>query len=147
MELALSILVWRIKKLMENMRGKRIHIIIAYIFHLVLIVMSFFMMESYYDSMQISFICFGILYIVYWIICSRKRYLPWTVYLNFCVGVLAQVLLNYCGIIPKDEGWFSGLGKFFYMIFVVAHAVIVGIINLILYVITKRKWFRYWKKR
>ena len=124
---------------MENMRSKRIHIIIAYIFHLVLIVMSFFMMESYYDSMQISFICFGILYIVYWIICSRKRYMPWAVYFKFCVGGLGQILLNYCGIIPEDGGWFPGLGQFFYMIFVVAHAVIVGIINLILYVITKRK--------
>ena len=65
--------------------------------------------------------------------------MPWTVYFNFCVGVLGQILLNYCGIIPADGGWFPGLGQFFYMILVVAHVGIIGIINLTLYVIMKKK--------
>ena len=121
------------------MQNKTIHILIAYIFNVVLIVMSFFMMKSYYDSLMIFFLILGILYILYWIVCNRKSYMPWVVYINFGIGVLAQLFLNYFGIIPKDGGWFSGLGQFFCMIFVAGHAVIVGVINLILYMIAKRR--------
>ena len=121
------------------MQNKTIHILIAYIFNIVLIIMSFFMMKSDYDALQISFLILGILYIFYWIICNRKSYMSWVVYLNFGIGVLAQLFLNYSGIIPKDGGWFSGLGQCFYMIFVAGHAVMVGVINLILYMIAKRR--------
>lgn len=121
------------------MQNKTIHILIAYIFNVVLIVMSFFMMKSYYDSLMIIFLILGILYILYWIVCNRKSYMPWVVYINFGIGVLSQLFLNYFGIIPKDGGWFSGLGQFFYIIFVAGHAVIVGVINLILYMIAKRR--------
>lgn len=121
------------------MNKKSIHILIAYIFNIMFIVMSLLMMRSYYDSLQIAFIVLGVFYIIYWIICSRKGYMPWSVYLNFLAGVLAQVLLNRFGIIPEDSGLFSGLGQFFYVLFVIAHATIVGVVNLILFVIAKRK--------
>ena len=121
------------------MNKKSIHILIAYIFNIMFIVMSLLMMRSYYDSLQITFIVLGVFYIIYWIICSRKSYMPWSVYLNFLAGVLAQVLLNRFGIIPEDSGLFSGLGQFFYVLFVIAHATIVGVVNLILFVIAKRK--------
>ena len=121
------------------MNKKSIHILIAYIFNIMFIVMSLLMMRSYYDSLQIAFIVLGVFYIIYWIICSRKSYMPWSVYLNFLAGVLAQVLLNRFGIIPEDSGLFSGLGQFFYVLFVIAHATIVGVVNLILFVIAKRK--------
>ena len=123
----------------EEMNKKSIHILIAYIFNIMFIVMSLLMMRSYYDSLQIVFIVLGVFYIIYWIICSRKSYMPWSVYLNFLAGVLAQVLLNRFGIIPEDSGLFSGLGQFFYVLFVIAHATIVGGVNLILFVIAKRK--------
>lgn len=123
----------------EEMNKKSIHILIAYIFNIMFIVMSLLMMRSYYDSLQIAFIVLGVFYIIYWIICSRKSYMPWSVYLNFLAGVLAQVLLNRFGIIPEDSGLFSGLGQFFYVLFVIAHATIVGGVNLILFVIAKRK--------
>lgn len=121
------------------MNKKSIHILIAYIFNIMFIVMSLLMMRSYYDSLQLVFIVLGVFYIIYWIICSRKSYMPWSVYLNFLAGVLAQVLLNRFGIIPEDSGLFSGLGQFFYVLFVIAHATIVGGVNLILFVIAKRK--------
>lgn len=123
----------------EEMNKKSIHILIAYIFNIMFIVMSLLMMRSYYDSLQLVFIVLGVFYIIYWIICSRKSYMPWSVYLNFLAGVLAQVLLNRFGIIPEDSGLFSGLGQFFYVLFVIAHATIVGGVNLILFVIAKRK--------
>ncbi len=65
--------------------------------------------------------------------------MPWSVYFHFGVGALIQILLNECGIIPEDGGWFSGLGQFFYVIFVIVHAVVIGLTNLVLYGIAKRK--------
>lgn len=121
------------------MNNKFIHIIIAYVFHIALILMSFTMMQSHCSNLQTSFIVLGILYLIYWIICNRKSYMPWCVYLHFGVGVLVQIILNSCGIIPEDGGWFAGLGQFFYKMLVIIHAVIVGVANLILYVIQKRK--------
>ena len=123
----------------KEMNKKSIHILIAYIFNIMFIVMSLLMMRSYYDSLQIAFIVLGVFYIIYWIICSRKSYMPWSVYLNFLAGILAQVLLNRFGIIPEDSGLFSGLGQFFYVLLVIAHATIVGVVNLILFVTAKRK--------
>ena len=120
------------------MNRKKLHIAIAYIFHIVLTVMSFAMMQSYYDTLQISFIILGCLYLIYWIICSRKSHMPWNVYFHFCFGVLVQILLNIYEIIPKDGGWFSGLGQFFYMIFVIVHALLIGLTNLISHFIDKK---------
>lgn len=97
------------------------------------------MMHSYYDTLQIIFLVLGILYLIYWIVCNRKSYMPWSVYFHFGVGALIQILLNECGIIPEDGGWFSGLGQFFYVIFVIVHAVVIGLTNLVLYGIAKRK--------
>ena len=118
---------------------KKIHVMIAYTFHIVLIVMSFAMMQSYYDALQISFLVLGCLYFIYWIIFNRKSYMPWDVYVHFGIGVFAQILLNCCEIIPKDGGWFSGLGQFFYIVFVVVHALVIGVANLILYFVNRKK--------
>ena len=65
--------------------------------------------------------------------------MPWCVYCHFLVGVVAQVLLNTVGVIPPDDGFLSGLGQFFYVILVIVLALIVGLANLILFVIAKRK--------
>lgn len=121
------------------MNKKMIHIVTAYLFHFILIVMSFFMMRSYYNTLQIIFMVLGILYLIYWIVCNRKSYMPWSVYLHFVVGVLIEILLNESGIIPEDGGWFSGLGQFFYVIFVIVHAIVIGLTNLVLYGIAKRR--------
>ena len=121
------------------MNKKFLHIVTAYLFHIILIVMSCVMMHSYYDTLQIIFLVLGILYLIYWIVCNRKSYMPWIVYFHFGVGALIQILLNECGIIPEDGGWFSGLGQFFYVIFVIVHAVVIGLTNLVLYGIAKRK--------
>ncbi|MBQ4522904.1 MAG: hypothetical protein IJA10_08120 [Lachnospiraceae bacterium] len=121
------------------MKDKILHIIIAYVFHIVFIVMSFAMMQHYHDALLLAFIVLGILYLIYWIMCNRKSYMPWNVYGHFGVGVVVQVLLNTCGIVSEDGGLFSGLGQFFYVVFVVIHAVLVGLTNLILYVIHKKR--------
>lgn len=120
-------------------KRKAIHIVIAYMYNIVFILMSFAMMKSYCYDLQITFLVSGVLFLIYWIICSRKSYMPWCVYGNFLIGAFAQILLNYYEVIPPDAGLFSGLGQFFYVIFVIALALIVGLVNLILFVIAKKK--------
>lgn len=124
---------------MDMKKRKAIHIVIAYMYNIVFIIMSFVIMKHYSGELLITFIISGIVYLIYWIICSRKSYMPWCVYCHFLVGVVAQVLLNTIGVIPPDGGLFSGLGQFFYVVFVIALALIVGLVNLILFVIAKKK--------
>ena len=123
----------------DVMNKKSMNILIVYAFHVVFIVMSFLMMQHYYDGLQIVFWVLGSIYLIYWIISNRKTYMPWSVYVHFVVGSLVQILLNNSGIILKDSGWFSGLGQFFYIIFLIGHTLLLGLANLILYVIAKRK--------
>ena len=101
------------------MNRKKANILMAYAFHVVFIVMSFLMMEHHYDGLQKIFFVLGSIYLIYWIIGSWKNYMPWSVYVHFAVGTLAQILLNCSGVIPQDSGWFSGLGQFVYVIFLV----------------------------
>ena len=130
------------KLLMEiaDMKSKIIHIIIAYVFHIVFIVMSSVMMQQNYDALQMAYIILGVVYLVYWVICNRKSYMPWDVYIHFVVGALVQFFLNKCGVIPADGGFFPGLGQFAYAVFVAIHAVLIGLANLILYVIYKKRF-------
>ena len=121
------------------MNKKSMNILIVYAFHVVFIVMSFLMMQHYYDGLQIVFWVLGSIYLIYWIISNRETYMPWSVYVHFVVGSLVQILLNNSGIILKDSGLFSGLGQFFYIIFLIGHTLLLGLANLILYVIAKRK--------
>lgn len=124
---------------MISVNEKFIHIIIAYIFNIILIVMSFAMMEQEYNQLQIAFIVLGVLYLIYWLVCNRKSYIPWMVYLHFGIGAVVQILLNSFGVVPEDGGFFPGLGQFFYVVLVVIHAVLVGIMNLILFLINKKR--------
>ncbi len=121
------------------MNRKKANILIAYAFHVVSIVMSFLMMRHYYDRLQTIFCVLGSMYLFYWLIDNRKNYMPWSVYVHFTVGTLVQILLNSSGVIPKDSGWFSGLGQLLYVIFLVGHTLLLGFVNLILFVIAKKK--------
>jgi hypothetical protein len=121
------------------MNRKKANILIAYAFHIAFIVMSFLLMHHYYDMLHTIFCFLGSIYLYYWIITNKKNYMPWSVYIHFTVGTLIQILLNIIGVIPKDGGWLSGLGQLMYIIFLVAHTLLLGFVNLILYVIAKRK--------
>ena len=121
------------------MNRKKANILMAYVFHVVFIVMSFLMMQHYYDRLQTIFCVLGSIYLIYWIIGNRKNYMSWSVYVHFTVGTLVQILLNSSGVIPKDSDWFSGLGQLIYVIFLVGHTLLLGLVNLILYFIAKKK--------
>lgn len=119
------------------MKKKTFNILLVYIFHIVFIVMSYFMMQSDCGNLQVAFIVAGIIYLLYWIISNRKGYMPWIVYLNFAIGAIVQIILNNCGFIPEDGGFFPGLGQFFYWLLVAALVLLLGLANLILYLIDK----------
>ena len=119
------------------MKKKVFNIALGYIFHIVFIVMSYFMMQSDYGNLQIAFIAAGIIYLLYWIISNIKSYMPWIVYLNFAIGAIVQIILNNCGFIPEDGGFFPGLGQFFYWLLVVALVLLIGLANMILFIIDK----------
>ena len=121
------------------MNNKLIHIVIAYIFHIIFIVMSIEMMKQDCRELLIAFIVIGVGYLIYWFIYNRKSYMPWIVYFNFLVGAVTQIILNNNGVVTEDGGMFSGIGQFFYVVLVVVHAAIVGIMNLILFLIDKKR--------
>ena len=121
------------------MNKKSVNILISYVFHSVFIIMSFLMMQDDCARLLTLFLLLGGIYLISWIIGNRKKYMPWSVYVHFIVGVLVQILLNKSGIIPKDGGLFEGLGQFFYIVFLIGHALLLGLVNLILFFIAKRK--------
>ena len=119
------------------MKKKVFNIVLGYVFHIVFIVMSYFMMQSDYGNLQVTFIVAGIIYLLYWIISNIKSYMPWIVYLNFAIGAIVQIILNNCDFIPEDAGFFPGLGQFFYWILVAALVLLIGLANLILFIIDR----------
>ena len=121
------------------MNRKKVNILIGYAFHVVFSVMSFLMMQHYYNALQTIFFVFGIIYLIYWIIGDRTNYMPWSVYVHFAVGTLIQILLNISGVIPEDGGWFPGFGQFLYVVFFVGYTLLLGFVNLILYAIASLK--------
>lgn len=129
------------------MKKKVFNIVLGYVFHIVFIVMSYFMMQSDYGSLQVTFIVAGIIYLLYWIISNIKSYMPWIVYLNFAIGAIVQIILNNCGFIPEDAGFFPGLGQFFYWILVVALVLLLGLANLILFIIDRYRKKKDFKRR
>lgn len=123
----------------ENVMNRNVSkILIVYVFHIICIVMSFWLMQYQYDTLQTIFFVFGGLYLVYWIISNRKRYMPWSVYVHFIIGTIIQIMLNISGVIPEDSGWFSGLGQLLYTIFLAGYTVLLGFGNLVLYAIAKK---------
>ena len=55
------------------MNRKNANILMAYAFHVIFVVMSFLMMQHYYDGLQTIFLAFGSIYLIYWIISNRKK--------------------------------------------------------------------------
>ncbi|MBR3448922.1 MAG: hypothetical protein IKH27_14085 [Oscillospiraceae bacterium] len=115
------------------------HILIAYIFHLVPIILGFTAGRDRFHFMGFCAIAGTIAYIIYWCIANRKQFLSWAVFVHFLIGAAVQIILNAAEIIEPDSGMFSGLGQYFYMIYVAVSAVLVGLTNLILWLIDRRR--------
>ena len=121
------------------MKRNQPHIISAAVFHLLLIAMGFLPIRDRFELMSVVLLGGTVIYIVYWCIVNRKQFLSWLVFLTFLLGAVLQIILNYAEIIPTDTGLFSGLGQFFYTVYVVGAALLVGITNLILWLIDRHR--------
>lgn len=132
--------IWRdVFMIKEN----KIQIIIAYVYHAIFILLGFLLMQNYCDAMLSSFVIVGILYWIYWIVLNRKGHMAWIVYLNFVIGTVIELLLNGFGIIPEDGGFLPGLAQLCYMYLLVIHIAVLGITNLLLWLIDKWRYKRH----
>lgn len=111
---------------------------IMYLYHLVFIIISFMLMKQYIDGLLAIGVIADVLLLIWLIAKNIKTYIPWIVYLHFAIGTAVEITLNLTGVIPKDIGWFQGLGQLFYIFLLVAHLILIGIANLILWVLHRK---------
>lgn len=64
--------------------------------------------------------------------------MAWIVYLHFGIGTVMELILNFF-VIPNDGGWFPGIAQLFYAFLLLYHVAALGIANLILWLIDKRR--------
>lgn len=100
--------------------NKKIQLLCAYLFHVVLIFLGFFLLHEYADGFLITSGIFCLVYLIFYILSNRKSYIPWSLLLHHLIGSAAQFLLHYFEIIPSDGGmFFAGIGQFIYMMFAI----------------------------
>lgn len=111
---------------------------IAYLFHAVFILLEFLLMEKECILLLNGFIIAAVIYWIYWIWHNRKGYMPWIVFLNLFAVSVFNTILNWAEIIPADDGYFSGLGRWLFGYFPLCHAVLIGLTNFVLWLIDKK---------
>ena len=121
------------------MKRKSVHILIPYVFHLLLIAIGFLDIPDRFDIMTVILLAGTLLYIVYWSIVNRKRFYSWMFFLHFLVGATLQVVLNLTQVITPDGGFFTGLGQLFYAFYVIGAELLVGITNLVLWLLDRHR--------
>lgn len=126
----------------EKLNNEGLVIIISYIFNIFFILLGFAMMKQYVDGLIIVYLIVGSLFLFFWILTYLKSYVPWKVFGHFCIGAVVQILLNYFGIIPEDDGWFAGLGQAVYIFFLFIQIVLMAFINLIKFIIFRYKTYK-----
>lgn len=115
-------------------------IIIAYVFHTIIIVLDFLLMSDYQDGLMFTVMALDIAYLIYWIVMYRKSHMPWLVYLNFLIGSGIEAALYWWGLTSTDHRPFQGgLVQLTLIIFLVLHALLLGIANLVLWIIEIRR--------
>lgn len=126
----------------EKLNTEGLAVTVSYIFNALFIVLGFVMMEYYIDGFLVTYVIVGGLFLVFWILAYLKSYVPWKVFGHFCIGAGVQILLNYSGIIPRDAGWFSGLGQAVYIVGLIIQIVLMALINFIKLIIFRCKAYK-----
>ena len=122
------------------MKKTAVQIIIAYAFHAIIIFLDFLLLHHYQDSMIIIAMALDIAYLIYWIVLYRKSHMPWLVYLNFLIGSAVEGSLYWWGLTSTDHRPFDGdWGQLTLLIFLAIHAILLGIANLVLWIIEMRR--------
>lgn len=117
---------------------KKAQILSVYLFHLLLIIISFFLLHARADGFLVTVcIVYGV-YLIFYIVANRKTYIPWILLLHHFIGSVVQIILNYFEIIPPDGGFLSGIGQFIYAFFFVpGYFALLLLTHLVLFVIYK----------
>ena len=116
------------------------NIIIAYVFHAVIIMLDFLLMSDYQDGLMFTVMALDIAYLIYWIVLNRKSHMPWLVYLNFIIGSGVEAALYWWGLTSTDGKPFKGgLVQIAFVFFLVIHAALLGIANLVLWALEIRR--------
>lgn len=116
------------------------NIIIAYAFHAIIIALDFQLMHHYPDGLMFTVMALDIVYLIYWIVLNRKSHMPWLVYLNFLIGSGVEAALYWWGLTSTDYRPFKGgLVQLTLIIFLALHALLLGIANIVLWVLELRR--------
>ena len=116
------------------------NIIIAYAFHAIIIALDFRIMHNYPDGLMYTVMAFDIVYLIYWIVLNRKSHMSWLVYLNFLIGSGVEAALYWWGLTSTDYRPFKGgLEQLALLIFLAIHAALLGIANLVLWILEIRR--------
>ena len=116
------------------------NIIIAYVFHAVIIMLDFLLMSDYQDGLMFTVMALDIAYLIYWIVLNRKSHMSWLVYLNFIIGSGVEAALYWWGLTSTDGKPFKGgLVQIAFVFFLVIHAALLGIANLVLWALEIRR--------
>ena len=116
------------------------HIIIAYAFHAIIILLDFLLMSDYQDGLIFTVMALDVVYLIYWIVLNRKSHMPRLVYLNFVIGSGVEAALYWWGLTSTDHRPFNGdLEQLFLIIILAVHAALLGIANLVLWVLGKQR--------
>lgn len=81
----------------------------------------------------------GIGYLIFCIVTMilNKSRIPWYVFLTFLLGTVIQTVLNGTEVIPPDGGFLSGIGQFIYCGILILATGIVGLVNLIVFIVSR----------
>ena len=118
---------------MKNRSDNKTDIIIAYVFHLIFIILGFLLLHGDSHKMAACAAAGGLIYLIYFSKRYNKGYMPLVVYLNFIVGSAAEVILNLKGVIPTGVSYLGGLDTFLHVVFVTGFTILLGVLNTIKY--------------
>ena len=122
-----------------------LQILFAYLYHVIFIALGYLLMKDYPVTILYIFFPVSILYMIYWIVLNRKGYMPWSVYLNFSIGTFIEMIF-YGRLPPRIPGTLAVFDNFIFWMFIVIFTVVLGIANLILWLIDKLRHKKRTKK-
>ena len=124
---------------MKKRSDNKTDIIIAYVFHLIFIILGYHLLHDNYDELAACAVAGGLAYLIYFFIRYSmyiKGYMPLVVYFNYIAGSAAEVILIFTGFIRADNGGFlAGLGMSIHVLSIVGFTLLLGILNTIKYFI------------
>lgn len=109
--------------------------IVAYSFNLVMLILTFILMQDHTLFMLALGLFAGIAYWIYTIAANFRSHMPWLAYIHFVIGALVQGLLNWFSVVPPDGGELVGAGQMVYCFEIGALVGAVGITGFIMQVL------------